>query len=59
MSRPIINHKKCNLCGLCVALCCGLVIGEQSGRVVVFENECNECTECADECPPGAITMKV
>lgn len=53
--RPVIDHKKCILCGICADYCpCGVV--EQAGQKMVIDyTYCKGCGICTVECPKKAI----
>jgi nitroreductase/NAD-dependent dihydropyrimidine dehydrogenase PreA subunit len=53
-ARPIIDHSKCTLCGLCVENC---HLGKLAvdGKRVVSRGECILCGQCYAVCRPGAI----
>ena len=53
---PVLDEKKCTLCGKCAEICqfkAIVVIGE---TVLPFENLCHSCGGCMEVCPEGAIT---
>ena len=54
---PEISIEKCNLCGLCVAVCrCNaFTITDNIIRVVEVES-CSYCSQCEAVCPTGAIS---
>jgi NAD-dependent dihydropyrimidine dehydrogenase PreA subunit len=58
---PIIDHEKCDRCGLCVSICkCGvLVIQDNFVKVIELEKRAQciiWCNTCELVCPKGAIT---
>ena len=54
---PIIDHQKCNGCGLCVSVCkCGALILENNVVMVIEVEECQWCTQCEAVCPTNAIS---
>lgn len=59
MFKVIVDHEKCNLCGLCVELCPSLVFKNESGKVVVNENLCIGCLGCIPLCPVKAIDVLI
>ena len=53
---PVINTKKCILCGLCVDACPEHVLAlEADGLVVANPDQCTMCAECESICPQGAV----
>ena len=56
---PVINPKKCNLCGVCEDICPGDLIFLDKGKqyIVRYPWECDHCTICEMECPEKAITI--
>jgi MinD superfamily P-loop ATPase len=54
---PVIDHVKCQRCGLCVSVCaCGaLQIAEDAVKVLEVAN-CRWCTLCELVCPQSAIS---
>ncbi len=54
---PIIDKKKCNLCGLCIDICPvdALVMGS-TGPEFIKPYTCTYCTECEAICPENAIS---
>ncbi|HJX13643.1 MAG TPA: 4Fe-4S dicluster domain-containing protein [Dehalococcoidales bacterium] len=55
---PIIDHDKCQQCGLCASICaCGALVADEKGSVSIIEVEkCGWCTLCELVCPYGAIS---
>ena len=60
---PVINLEKCVKCGQCADICPLEVFGCKQARgeapVVRFPDECWHCNVCAQDCPAGAITLRV
>jgi NAD-dependent dihydropyrimidine dehydrogenase PreA subunit len=56
---PVIDQKKCTLCGDCVQTCPDHALVIQDQRVI-FEkpNVCNYCGDCEGVCPQGAIRVE-
>lgn len=54
---PEINQEKCNLCGLCAAVCECNALVIVNNRLQVIETEaCGWCTLCEAVCPTNALT---
>ena len=56
MVLPIINEKKCILCGLCVDACPEHALALVNGSLV-FANpqNCVYCATCEETCPENAV----
>jgi MinD superfamily P-loop ATPase len=53
---PIVDHGKCDCCGLCVNICyCNALVIVDGFLTVVQTEECGWCTDCELVCPRGAI----
>lgn len=50
-----IDHRRCKVCAICVAVCPVDNLGIEEGRVVAFER-CTGCGLCELHCPDFAIT---
>lgn len=53
---PVVDEKKCTLCGKCAEICqfkAIIVIGE---TVLPFHELCHSCGGCVEVCPEDAIT---
>ncbi len=50
--------SKCNKCKFtdCVAVCPVSCFYELENQLVIFDDECIDCTACVAECPVQAIT---
>jgi len=57
MSWITIDHKTCNVCGICVTRD-RVVFREKDGKITARANEdtCNLCGHCVSLCPTGAIS---
>ena len=54
---PQIDREKCNLCGLCIAVCyCNAIVLVNNAITIVEMEECLWCTICEAVCPTGAIS---
>jgi len=54
---PVIDPKKCDGCGLCVAVCrCNALVMVNNVITVIETVECDWCTDCEAVCPTGAIS---
>jgi len=54
-SHPVIDHGKCNLCGICERICPYFAL-EITNRVVVNIQECFGCGLCESKCPAKAMS---
>ena len=53
---PIIDQKKCILCGDCVDACPEDVLELDNGQLVFIRPEaCTYCTACEAVCPTNAV----
>jgi len=55
---PIINKKKCNLCGKCVDICAFDAMAINNQRLTINNFFCEGCAACEVVCPQKAVTMK-
>lgn len=55
---PVIDSKKCTLCGKCGELCKFNAIIPAKNTVLVFKESCHSCGGCELVCPTGAITYE-
>jgi MinD superfamily P-loop ATPase len=54
---PVIDHKKCDGCGLCVGVChCNTLAIVNSIITIIETVECDWCTDCEAVCSIGAIS---
>ncbi|MFQ6082111.1 MAG: DUF362 domain-containing protein [Candidatus Aminicenantia bacterium] len=57
-TQPVIDHKKCNLCRICVDSCPMNVIEEKEKKMIINYEECIGCFCCNEVCPTHAIKAK-
>jgi ferredoxin len=56
---PLIDRKKCTLCGDCVDTCKTQALAIHNDHVIFIEpNLCNYCADCEGVCPQGAIRVE-
>ena len=55
---PIIDKKKCNLCGKCVDICAFDALSINNQQLTINNFFCEGCGACEAICPQKAITMK-
>lgn len=57
---PVTNTDDCIKCGLCWALCPDMAYSQNEAGFYDWSGRyCKGCGVCAEECPKGAIAMKV
>lgn len=57
---PVTNTEECIKCGLCWALCPDMAYSQNESAYYDWSGRyCKGCGVCAEECPKGAIEMKV
>lgn len=59
---PVIDKDKCTRCGKCVDICqLDVFFGSKEGEipVVTYPEECSHFNCCVDECPEGAIKLRI
>lgn len=55
---PVIDQKKCTLCGLCVDICPENVLAIHAGALVFDNpNACTMCAQCESVCPEQAVSV--
>lgn len=60
-AEVIIDHEKCNLCGLCVMVCKGKPLYIENERLMVDQSilfGCIGCGQCAAVCPQKCIVVE-
>ncbi len=55
---PVIDKKKCNLCGECVEICAFNALKIENCKLKIVNFFCEGCAACEAICPQKAITMK-
>ncbi len=55
---PVVDAKKCTLCGACGTHCNFNAIVPGQNKVIVFEDLCHDCGMCKIVCDSGAITYQ-
>ncbi|MBN2458485.1 4Fe-4S binding protein [Candidatus Woesearchaeota archaeon] len=60
MPVPIIDQKKCSLCGICVDICpVEVFLKDENNNIIVSkQKECIGCRACEAQCPKTAIVIK-
>jgi NAD-dependent dihydropyrimidine dehydrogenase PreA subunit len=54
-----LDQEKCNGCRLCVEVCPHAVFVVENKRARIIDRDaCMECGACAQNCEPGAITVR-
>jgi len=56
MEYPVINQKKCVLCGACTKACMFNALAKAGKEIVVFEKLCHDCGACKFVCKTEALT---
>ena len=59
---PVIDQSKCTQCSTCVDVCTeDVYFGSENGQfpVVTYPEFCFHCNCCVEECPSGAITLRI
>lgn len=58
LSLPVIDNKKCTICGECVDVCPeNVLVIEDSILKFVNPEACTMCAECESVCPEDAVTI--
>lgn len=57
--KPVIDSKKCSLCGECAKACpsSAIVTDQESKTIGINYDECIFCSNCEDVCKNKAVTM--
>jgi len=56
---PVIDNKKCTVCGECVDICPESVLAIENGRLAfVNPKACTYCGICEENCPTGAVRLE-
>lgn len=55
---PVINSKKCGLCGKCVKVCQFNALFNTGKEILVFEKMCHSCLACSLVCSNRALSFK-
>lgn len=56
LTLPVIDMKKCTLCGMCVDACQENVLAIDTDELVfAHEEQCTLCADCETVCPEGAV----
>ena len=56
---PIIDRKKCTVCGVCVDTCPESVLSIEEGRLELANpKSCTYCGICEESCPEGAVRLE-
>jgi uncharacterized Fe-S center protein len=55
--KPVINAKKCTLCGCCIMMCPVKAISESGDYAVIDAQHCIGCGECISSCKFDAVNI--
>ncbi|RKY32455.1 MAG: hypothetical protein DRP74_02450 [Candidatus Omnitrophota bacterium] len=55
---PVINHKKCTRCRVCIEVCPVKAMNMKNERITVNYSKCIACFCCQENCPAAAINIK-
>lgn len=59
LALPIIDQKKCTLCGECVTQCPSQALAMENKQLVFLQPvRCTYCGDCEAVCPQGAIRVE-
>ena len=64
MSAFLVDHDKCNFCGMCVAECSPRIIEMERAQALPFiiedgEERCRKCGHCVAVCPTAAVSIDI
>jgi ferredoxin len=51
----VVDPKKCDFCGTCVAVCPVAAVEVLESLVTIDERVCTQCLNCVSACPWGAL----
>ena len=58
LTLPVIDEKKCTVCGLCVDVCPEGVLTIDAGALTIARpDSCTMCAECEGVCPENAVSV--
>ena len=58
LTLPVIDGKKCTVCGACVDACPEGVLAIEAGTVIFADpDSCTMCAECESVCPENAVRV--
>lgn len=55
MNKPVIDLKKCTLCGMCIKVCPKNIIEIENKNISVNDNGCILCSQCQTACKYNAV----
>lgn len=55
---PEWDESRCNLCGICSAVCNFHAVIQLGDYIAIFNELCHSCHACSELCPKGALPMK-
>ena len=59
INLPVIDRKKCTLCGECIDACELHTLDIQNEQVIFIKPDlCNYCADCEGVCAQGAIRVE-
>ena len=64
MNAFLVDHDKCNFCGMCVAECSPRIIEMERAQALPFiiedgEERCRKCGHCVAVCPTAAVSIDI